>query len=90
MGERPEDQHRLATLVAEKVVAAIAAQPDDRPLLTVDQVAERLAIGKRTAYDLIYPLDKAALRSFPVGPKAARRVDPRDLDQYVADRRNGD
>ncbi len=82
--QEDEAWERLADLIA----ARLADAPDDRPLLTIQQVAERLAISPRTARDLTLSRggEEPRLRSVLVAD-GARRVLPADLDAYVEARR---
>jgi excisionase family DNA binding protein len=72
---------RLAQEVAERVVAALPNPPDDRPLLSPEQVAERLGIGERTARKLL--LD-GRIPSIVLDGGRLRKVEPAALDAYIA------
>lgn len=80
------DVDRLAEAVAAKVAERLNDH-DDRPLLTPRDLAARLGIAERTAKGLLYPVEKAQIRSFMVGGQ--RRVAPADVDRYVAAQRDG-
>jgi AraC-like DNA-binding protein len=74
--------------IADRIAERIAGAPDDRPLLTINQVAERLALSPRTVRDLLYERDgrPPQLKSIVVAD-GARRIHPADLDAYVESRR---
>jgi excisionase family DNA binding protein len=57
---------------------------DVRPFFTTRSLAERLALSERTVRDLIRRGD---LPSYKVA--RARRIDPKDVDEWLAQRRQG-
>lgn len=74
--------------VADRIAERLAGAPDDRPLLTINQVAERLALSARTVRDLLVERDgrPPRLKSIVVAD-GARRIHPADLDAYVESQR---
>lgn len=54
------------------------ADPNIPRLFTTDQIAERLAVSKRTVYTLI---QRGELRSVTVG--RARRIPAKSLDEFI-------
>lgn len=72
----------LADEIAEKVAARLS---DDRSLLSVDALAERLGLSPRAARALIDGPDPR-IRSVKVG--GARRIEPAEVDRYVASLRS--
>jgi excisionase family DNA binding protein len=76
----------LADLIAERILARLNPLPDDRPLLTIPQVAERLGISDRHARKLVYEGDPPAIRSLLIG--GARRIEPAALDEYLSTQRS--
>jgi hypothetical protein len=73
----------LSLLAAE--LARPGAAPDDRPLLSVFQTAERLGVKERTVRELIAWGDDGnppRLASIIVG-NGARRIEPREVDRYI-------
>lgn len=71
------DVDELAEKIAERI-----QPPDDRPLLTPKTLAERLAVSERTARQMLID---GVIPSFVVG-ESARRIDPRAVDAYLAER----
>jgi excisionase family DNA binding protein len=69
----------LADEIVERLTARLA--PDDRPLLSPEQVAERLGIGERTARKLL--LD-GRIPSIVLDGGRLRKVEPAALDAYIA------
>jgi len=57
-----------------------AVDGTDRPLLRIEQVAERLSVSRSMAWKII---DDGQLRSMRIGRVV--RVRPEDLDAYLAD-----
>jgi excisionase family DNA binding protein len=74
----------LADEIADKVAARLGASTQ---LLTIRQVAERLAVSERTVYALTAG-DPPELRSVLVG--GSRRVEVAALDAYVRSRQDRD
>lgn len=68
------DYDVLADKLAERMKAA-----DPRPLLSPDDIATRLGVSRRRAYDLT--VEGGPIRSFKVG--GLRRVEPAVFDEYV-------
>lgn len=68
------------------IAEANAAPPSREELQTIDQVAARLQVTGRTVRNL---LASGKLPSYPVtdGKKPSRRIDPGDVDAYLAKRR---
>lgn len=71
--------------LAERIAARIAP-PDDRPLLSVKQLAERLSVSERTARDLV---DRKVIPSMLVGDRS-RRIAPADVEAYLRERQGHD
>lgn len=86
--QHPEDDPAWVERLADAIAARLADLPDDRPLLTIAQAAERLALSPRTTRDLCYPRDgqPPRLKSIVVAD-GARRIHPADLDEYVESQR---
>lgn len=81
---------QLADAVAAKVLAALDSPRDDRPLLRLAEVADRLGISVKSVKDLVNGRDgnPPKLASFRVGPaEHSRVVAPADLDAYIAERK---
>jgi excisionase family DNA binding protein len=74
--EEHGDLEGLAALVAARLT-------DDRPLLSPRALGQRLGVSERTARDLI---QSGRLRSVKVG--GSRRVEPAEVDRYVASLRD--
>jgi hypothetical protein len=88
--QEDEAWQELADRIADRVADRLAVAPDDRPLLTVKGIAERLSISDRSARGLVNGEDgkPPKLRSVLVGPgEGARRVIPADLDAFVETQR---
>lgn len=66
-----------------ELLVALAAKPDDRPLLTSKDVAVRLGVNERTARNYI---ESGRLASVKI--EGVRRVEPRVLDAFVASGRD--
>jgi excisionase family DNA binding protein len=66
----------------KKVLVALASKPDDRPLMSVREVAVRLGVNDRTARNYI---ESGRLASLKI--EGARRVEPRVLDEFIASAR---
>ena len=60
-------------------------QPDRRAFFTPKSLAAYLALSERTVREM---LRRGALPSYRVG--GARRIDPSDVDSYLAGRREGE
>jgi excisionase family DNA binding protein len=75
----------IADEIAEKVAARLGAAPQ---LLTVRQVAERLAVSPRTVYGLLDG-DPPAIPSVWIG-EGSRRVEAAAVDAYVRSRQDSD
>lgn len=75
--EQQEFLTRLARDIADRVAGELATR-DERPLLRVRDVAERLAVDERTVRALI---GRGEIESFRVA--GARVVAPAALDEYV-------
>jgi excisionase family DNA binding protein len=72
----------LADEIARRVLEGLAGQGDERPLLTIPDVAKRLAISPRAVYRLI---EGAKLRAIQVEGRA--RIEPAEMDRYLAEQR---
>ncbi len=57
---------------------------DLRPFFTTRSLAQRLALSDRTVRDLI---GRGEIPSYKVA--GARRIDPKDVDMWLAERRHG-
>jgi len=83
---------QFATLVAFRVAERIGRTPtsDDRPLLSLSEVGGRLGIAERSARALVARESGRGprLRSVLVG--GARRVEPAELDAYIASLRSAE
>jgi excisionase family DNA binding protein len=66
-------------------VAVRVTAPDRRAFFTPKSLATYLALSERTVREM---LRRGALPSYRVG--GARRIDPSDVDSYLAGRREGD
>lgn len=79
---------KLAEAFTERVLANLNAARDDRPLLTVKEAAERLGISEKSMRDLINEPRgrKPRIRSVVIGD-GARRIEPAEIDVYLAERR---
>jgi excisionase family DNA binding protein len=75
-----EDQQVDLDALAKAVAVRMA---DDRPLLSPRALGQRLGVSERTARDLI---QSGRLRSVKVG--GSRRVEPAEVDRYVASLRD--
>jgi excisionase family DNA binding protein len=56
---------------------------DERPFYTTRSLAHRLTVNERTVRRL---LNSGEIASYYIG--TARRIDPQDVDSYLARRRN--
>lgn len=59
------------------------AEPDGRPFFTIKSLAQRLAVSQRTVENLV---SSGQITSYTIG--TARRIDPDDVDSYLARRRD--
>lgn len=71
---------RPARRIEPREVIDLTVQADNRLLLTVDEAAERLGIGRSLMYELIGSGQVASIR---VG--RLRRITPESLSAYVAE-----
>lgn len=78
-----EALHTLAVDLERRIDALRAAPPTAQPLLTLDQAAERLAVGRTTVQDMV---DRGELPVVAVTGRAIR-IDPADLDALIKARR---
>jgi excisionase family DNA binding protein len=79
----PEDTY-VADL-ADEIADRLADRLDVRPLLTVAQAGERLALSERTVFTLI---KDGAIRTIRVGTgKGNTRIEQREIDRYLAGQR---
>jgi excisionase family DNA binding protein len=65
-------------------VSARVTQPELRAFFTPKSLAAYRAVSERTVREM---LRRGALPSYRVG--GARRIDPSDVDAYLAERREG-
>lgn len=56
----------------------------ERPFYTVASLAKKLAISERTIRDM---LNRDEMPWYRIGPQ--RRIDPADVDRWLAERRHG-
>lgn len=70
--------------LADAVVERMRAERDERPLLTIEEAADRLAISARTLRAMV-----AAEKIGSVKVHGARRFEPAELDRYIAENRGG-
>jgi excisionase family DNA binding protein len=77
----------MADEIAEKVAAILLAARDDRPLLTVDQAAERLGMGKKTLEERMARGELPWVQVGLAGTRGARKIEPAELDKFIAARR---
>ena len=74
---------KLAEPLADQIAERLADSPDDRPLLTINDVAARLNCSRRTANDLLLG-ENPRIPSVLVGAAGGgRRVFPADLEAYL-------
>ena len=64
--------------------AAGSSEHRDRPFFTIASLARRLQLGERT---IRYHVESGELPSYKFG--RARRIDSKDVDRYLARRREG-
>lgn len=64
--------------------AAGVSEHPDRPFLTIGSLARRLQLGERTVRNYV---ESGEIPSYKFG--RARRIDPEDVDRYLARRREG-
>lgn len=72
--------------LTDEIADAVAARlnlPDDRPLLTFQQAAERISVSERTVRQLIID---GKLGSVLIS-EGRRVVEPAELDRYIASKR---
>lgn len=80
-----QGQMRLRGSTQEEVVGELSTFAEDlRPFFTTRSLAQRLALSERTVRDLIRRGD---IPSYKVA--GARRIDPQDVDLWLAERRHG-
>jgi hypothetical protein len=75
----------LSQRVAAKIIDAVGPPPDERPLLTLNQVAARLGMSRRSIDDMVLA-DPPKMESIVVGSSddpRSRRVEPAELDRYI-------
>jgi hypothetical protein len=75
----------LSQRVAAKIIDAVGPPPDERPLLTLDQVGARLRVSRRSVDGMVLS-DPPKLESIVVGSTddpRSRRVAPAELDRYL-------
>lgn len=71
--------------LADEIAAKLADKLDTRPLLTIPQAGEKLALSSRTVYKMIV---EGSLRAVKVGPgDGVSRIEQREVDRYVAQQR---
>lgn len=73
---------READAIAKRVVELLSNRGRlDQPFFTPETLAAKLSLSARTVRTM---LAKGAIRSYKV--EGARRIDPKDVDQYLAQR----
>ncbi len=85
MGKRVSASWPSSAAVAS--VFTMSTNKQQRALLTVPQAAERLAQGVSTIRRKISAGELPAIR-LGTGPQAPVRIDPEDLDAWLAERRS--
>lgn len=75
--------YALAVDLERRIDALRAAPPTPHPLLTLEQAAERLAVGRTTIQAMV---DSGELPVVAVTGRAIR-IDPADLDALIKARR---
>jgi hypothetical protein len=76
----------LSQRVAAKIIDAVGPPPDERPLLTLDQVGARLRVSRRSVDGMVLS-DPPKLASIKVGPsEGSRVVSPAEVDRYLRER----
>lgn len=85
-GNRPTQGHtRLRGSTRDEATGELPTFAGDlRPFFTTRSLAQRLALSERTVRDLIRRGD---IPSYKVA--GARRIDPQDVDLWLAERRHG-
>lgn len=69
--------------VARRVVELLANRGRlDEPFFTIETLAAKLSVSKRTVSDM---LTAAEIPSYRIG--GSRRIDPRDVEKYLSARR---
>lgn len=83
-----ENVQELAQAVADEVIKALAIERDERPLLRLREVGERLGISERAVRSLVNGEHgkPPKLPSVVIGD-GARRVEQSALDAYLEERR---
>lgn len=86
--EEDEAWDALAERLAEKVAAKLSEDRDERPLLNMKDVAERLDVSPKLVRDLVSWKGgrPPQLASIVVG-NGARKVEPAALEAYIWERR---
>lgn len=73
---------RESEAIAHRVVELLSNRGrTDQPFYTIDTLAAKLAISRRTVADM---LRKGVIPSYKV--EGSRRIDPKDVDKYLARR----
>lgn len=65
-------------------MSALRVAKDSRPFFTVASLAEKLTLSERTIRTY---LDRGEIPWYRIGPQ--RRIDPADVDRWLAKRRQG-
>ena len=84
----PATPAELAQQIAEALGSRIGHAGQGRPLLTVNQTAERLNISRGKLYEL---LRRGELKSIQIGSRTgktqSRRFEPSEVDAYIEQHR---
>lgn len=85
--EKTYVQHLLAEIKAE-IVSEVTAALDTRPLLTLDEAAEALALGRRTVNTLVSEGELRVIELRDGGKlNKTRRIEWSEIDRFKASRR---
>lgn len=69
-------------VLAEKIADRLAERLDQRPLLTINEAALRLAVSRRQLYDLI---GDGKLQTLKIGER--QKIEQTEVDRYIRERR---
>jgi hypothetical protein len=76
----PDELERLADLVADRVLARLQAPAPAPSLLTAEQVAQRLGVGRDAVYAMA---DQLGAKRLGEGPRARLRFDAARVDEAL-------